>query len=255
MKKIINMLNGLINNIVDYFVYDNYEEDKDYIVFNTDIIDSSVRKVYDELSLTEKSLKNDYEYSVLESEEDKEKYIEKNIDDRFYEISQEHRKYVYDGIINIMRQDCYDTFEGEFFTCRSGFKNLHPSQIAFVENNEPLNEIKKKIGFLIKHTEEHAPEIRSLFEKMEALQKEVYNVSCFEAKLNYPINLKYDIIRGALNTYTSYDLLKEDIEKIKEKSCARICDKLIDIELNLDIQDFSDIDEVLDAFKDAYKAL
>lgn len=132
MVKKIEKLNQLGQNIIDYILDDT--EDINCIVFNTNIIDSGVECLYEEHQLVEESLKSDFDYKYLmKTEEDKENYIESNFTDRLFELITEPIGYVYKKIIEDMKKEGYEAYEGDFFPYNGNFKNLGADQVAFLK--------------------------------------------------------------------------------------------------------------------------
>lgn len=82
-----------------------------------------------------KSLMNDFNYKILEDEDDKEIYLEDHMDDRYDEIVEKkgYEKTIYNNIIKYFNDVGYDCYEGDFFPGEGRFISLHSDQIAFIK--------------------------------------------------------------------------------------------------------------------------
>ena len=126
---------NLLTNIIDFYSDTKDSELIETKYFVVDLVDDIENILLEELNTqVEGYLKNDIDYIELNSEKEKEEYIEENRFHTFLELTTDLRSNMYDYIINYYKDLNYDCYEGEFFLLDGYFKNLNYNQIAFVKN-------------------------------------------------------------------------------------------------------------------------
>ena len=125
----------MLTNIIDFYSDTKDSELIETKYFVVNLIDDIENILLEELNTqVEDYLKNDIDYIELNSEKEKEEYIEENRFHTFLELTTDLRSNMYDYIINYYKDLNYDCYEGEFFPLDGYFKNLNYNQIAFVIN-------------------------------------------------------------------------------------------------------------------------
>lgn len=126
---------NLLTNIIDFYSDTKDSELIETKYFVVNLVDDIENILLEELNTQiEDHLKNDIDYIELNSEKEKEEYIEENRFHTFLELTTDLRSNMYDYIINYYKDLNYDCYEGEFFPLDGYFKNLNYNQIAFVKN-------------------------------------------------------------------------------------------------------------------------
>lgn len=126
---------NLLTNIIDFYSDTKDSELIETKYFVVDLVDDIENILLEELNTqVEDYLKNDIDYIELNSEKEKEEYIEENRFHTFLELTTDLRSNMYDYIINYYKDLNYDCYEGEFFPLDGYFKNLNYNQVAFVKN-------------------------------------------------------------------------------------------------------------------------
>ena len=126
---------NLLTNIIDFYSDTKDSELIETKYFVVDLVDDIENILLEELNTqVENYLKNDIDYIELNSEKEKEEYIEENRFHTFLELTTDLRSNMYDYIINYYKDLNYDCYEGEFFPLDGYFKNLNYNQVAFVKN-------------------------------------------------------------------------------------------------------------------------
>ena len=126
---------NLLTNIIDFYSDTKDSELIETKYFVVNLVDDLENILLEELNTQiEDHLKNDIDYIELNSEKEKEEYIEENRFHTFLELTTDLRSNMYDYIINYYKDLNYDCYEGEFFPLDGYFKNLNYNQIAFVKN-------------------------------------------------------------------------------------------------------------------------
>lgn len=150
-KKIMNWVSNFAEMVDDMFLdksYDNMEK-KDYVIFNTENIDSAIDEMIDEESEecvlqemkdTISNIKMDFDLiTALADIEDIEYQIkelkidfENKKENKKEELANKYFKGILDGIKDLYKKEGYSVYDGEFFPCEGKFKSLSAEQIAIV---------------------------------------------------------------------------------------------------------------------------
>ena len=127
--------NNIVRTIVDYNldIADYKEHGPQCIV--VDLQDHIDKCLFDEMEYeVEQSLIKDSEYKQLETEEEKEAYIENNKSERFFNMTYDLSNDIFNMVMDEFEKLGFDCYDGRFFPYEGGFKNLNDGQVAFIKD-------------------------------------------------------------------------------------------------------------------------
>ena len=126
--------NNIVKTIVDYNldIADYKEGGMECIVIN--LQEDIERMLFDEMEYeVEQNLTKDVEYKKLETEDEKEEYIENNKMERFLDITYDLVDNIFNEVMSEFEKIGYDCYDGRFYPHNGGFKNLIDGQVAFIK--------------------------------------------------------------------------------------------------------------------------
>lgn len=128
-NELIGRLSNILIGVIDSLDY----QEEEYKELSIESIEECVGYAYRDSEIIEESLMEDNDYKLLDTEEEKEKYIEDNYDNRLSKLMKLDVDYMYNKIEKEYKKRGYDVYEGEFFPYKNGFKSLCYKTVAFIK--------------------------------------------------------------------------------------------------------------------------